>query len=139
MKLLKCYKEESQPFFFWGFHIFDKWMQIKNNGKSLIIYFEDNLIHSIAIYGLGAIGKRLVEELSQEKIEILYGIDRNAADLHIEGLTVKTLEDDLPKVDAIVVTPISFYEIEKDIYKKMGKDIYIIFIEDVVEYCLNQI
>lgn len=122
-------------FFVWGFRLLDKWLQIKNDGRSLETYFEDNLISRIAIYGLGAIGRRLYEELSHGDIEVCYGIDRNAADIHIDGLEVKTLEDELSNVDAVVVTPIDFYAIEKALRGRMGEDTDIVFIEDIVDYC----
>ena len=130
-------KKNEHPFFPWGFHILDKWIQIKNKGKSLSIYFEDNLMHRVAIYGLGAIGKSLYEELCQTKIKVCYGIDKNAANIRIDGLEMKTLEEELTEVDVVVVTPIAFYEIEKNIYQKMGSNINIVAIEDVVNYCIN--
>ncbi len=138
MKLIKGSQEEKQSFFHWGFQIFDKWLQIKNGGRSLTEYFEDNEIHNVAIYGLGAIGRRLLEELRQGQVEVLYGIDRNAAGISIEGLELKTLGGNLPKVDAIVVTPIAFYDIQRDIYRSMGKDVDVIFIEELLEYCMGK-
>lgn len=137
--MLKHYKKKTPSFFYWGFHILNKWIQIKNEGKSLVTYFEDNEIQKIAVYGLGAIGKRLIEEFNRENIEVLYGIDKNAAIIQIEGLEIKTLEENLPAVDSVIVTPMSFYEIEKDIYRKMGADVNVIFIEDVIEYCWCQL
>lgn len=127
----------EQSFFPWGFCILDKWIQVKNRGGSLSIYFEDNLMHRVAIYGLGAIGKNLYEELRRAKIEVCYGIDKNAANIRIDGLEIKTLEEELTEVDVVVVTPIAFYGIEKNIYQKMGNNTNIVAIEDVVDYCLN--
>lgn len=125
-------------FFQWGFMIFDKWIQIKNKKKSLATYFDDNSMKYIAIYGLGGIGKRLYEELSEENLQISCGIDRNATNIWIDGLTMKSLEDILPKIDVVVVTPISFYEIRKEIHEKMGEDIDVVFIEDVINYCFDK-
>lgn len=129
----------NPSFFYWGFFIFDKWIQIKNGGKSLADYFKDNLMTQVAIYGLGTIGKRLYEELAKEQLEVVYGIDRNAEKIQVDDLEIKTLDDELSSVDAVIVTPISFYEIEKDIYQKMGADTNVIFIEDVVEYCYRKL
>lgn len=129
----------NPSFFYWGFFIFDMWIQIKNSGKSLADYFKDNLMTQVAIYGLGTIGKRLYEELAKEQLEVVYGIDRNAEKIQVDDLEIKTLDDELSSVDAVIVTPISFYEIEKDIYQKMGTDTNVIFIEDVVEYCYRKL
>jgi cellobiose-specific phosphotransferase system component IIB len=139
MKRLRYRKEKEPSFFFWGFHLFNKWLQIKNNGKSLAEYFEDNAIRRVAVYGLGAIGNRLIEELRQEDIEVVCGIDRKAAEIRIEELDVKTLEEDIPEIDAVIVTPIFFYEIQKEIYRKMGRDVHVVYIEDVIDYCLCRI
>lgn len=138
-KLTSQLKNEKYSFYYWGFNIFDKWIQIKNCGISLADFCRDNLLTRVAIYGIGTIGKRLYEELKKEQINVVYGIDRNSEKIHLDSLVIKTLSDELPIVDAIIVTPISFYEIEKDIHQKMGIDVDIIFIEDVIEYCYKKI
>ena len=130
-------KEEIPPFFLWGFHILNKWLQIKNAGKSLKPYFEENYLSSVAIYGLGAMGQRLYEELQLEGIDVKYGIDQNAKNIQIEGLEIKTLEEELLKVDVVIVTPIAFYEIEKSLCNKMGEDLAIVSIEDSIDYCFE--
>ena len=135
MKLFGGLKKGENPLYPWGFHILDKWLQIKNRGDSLITYFEDNSIDRIAIYGLGILGRRLYEELQQGAVEIVCGIDRNAANIHIENLEMRTLEDEFPNVDAVVVTPVSFYEIEKMISPKAGWRMEVISIEDIIDYC----
>lgn len=135
MKLLKYKKNKGSSFFSWGFNILDLWLTIKQQGKSLSEYFEDNLVQTIAIYGLGTLGKRLYEELRNTQIDISYGIDQNAEKIQIDGLEIKTLQEELAAVDIIVVTPMSFYEIEQMIRRKMGIEINIVSIEDVVEYC----
>lgn len=129
--------KEKATFFSWGFQMFDKWIQIKNKDKNLQCFFEDNFIYNIAIYGMGIIGRRLYEELRFSPIKIKYGIDRNAKDIKIDGLEIKTLDDMIPSIDAVIVTPIDFYEIEKNIYQKIGRDIDVIFIEDIVNYCFD--
>lgn len=138
MRFRKQKKREKKSFYIWGFHILDKWLWLKNKKRSLITYFEDNEIKCIAIYGLGGIGRHLYEELRSQNITISYGIDQRAKDIQDLDLEVKTLDDKLPEVDAVVVTPVSFYEIEKEIYKKMGKEIAVISIEDIVDYCCEE-
>lgn len=137
MRLGKKYNTEPD-FFPWGFHVFDEWLQLKYMGGSLKPYFEDNQITSVAVYGMGAIGRRLCEEFREQKINIKYAIDRNAANIHINGVKVKTLEEELPAVDAVIVTPIAFYEIEKKLYEKLGSKVNVVFIEDIVDYCLRK-
>lgn len=132
-------KNHTEPDFFpWGFHVFDKWLQLKYMGGSLKSYFEDNQIASVAVYGMGAIGRRLREELREQKVNMEYAIDKNAANIQIDGLQVKTPEEELPVVDAVIVTPMAFYEIEKNLYEKMGGRVNVLFIEDIVDYCLRK-
>ncbi len=118
-----------------GFHIFDKWMKLKYEGKSLQKYFDDNCIETVAIYGLGALGSRLYEDLQALDVSVGYAIDRNADNINIEGLKVYTLEQQLPETDAIIITPVQFFcDIECDLDGKTDADI--ISLEDVVEYCV---
>lgn len=137
MNISENNKKIENFFFSWGFGIFDKWLQIKNRRNSLSTYFEDNYLYRVAIYGLGAIGRRLYEELQKTETIVCYGIDQNASAIQIDGLEILTLEDKLTEVDAVVVTPVAFYEIEKNILQKMGNEVNIVSIEDVVDYCFS--
>lgn len=117
-----------------GFHVLDKWLKLKIEGKTLQKYFDDNRIKTVAIYGMAALGNRLYEDLQNTDIQVLYAIDRNAANIKVKDLKIVTLEDKLDKVDAVIVTPIQFfYAIEADLEKVIETDI--ISLEDVVEYC----
>lgn len=118
-----------------GFHIFDKWMKLKYEGKSLQKYFDDNYIKTVAIYGLGALGSRLFEDLQGLEVEVKYAIDQNAANIIRDDVVIYTLEQELPPVDAVIVTPVQFfYDIEKALCGKTDADI--ISLEDIVEYCV---
>ena len=86
---------------------------MKQRGKSIKEYLDKNEINSVAIYGMGRIGKRLYQELYQEGIRVEYVIDRNSAQ---SGFGVRCLlpEDELPETDMIIVTAICDYEEIKD-------------------------
>ncbi len=105
------------------------WVEMKQEGKNLAEFFEYNQIRTIAIYGMKELGERLVKELEETGIEIKYVIDQNEA-LETD-LVKKTPDDELPEVDAIVVTAIYFYQ---DIVEKLSKkvDCQIISLEDAV-------
>lgn len=118
-----------------GFHLFNNWMKLKNDGKTLEAYFKDNEISTVAIYGMGALGERLYEDLKACNINVMYAIDRIAGSKNIEGLKIIGAEDELKQVDAIIVTPVQdFYAIEEALEQKTDADI--ISLEDIVEYCL---
>ena len=112
--------------------VYSKWLTIKQDGKSLVKYFEDNGYRSIAIYGMSRLGISLVKELEKSEIEIKYTIDRRAESIFGDKICVNPSQN-LEKVDAVVVTPIFDYaEIEELLSSKL--DCPIISIEDIVEY-----
>lgn len=114
-----------------------RWLTIKQCGGSLVPYFEDNLIHNVAIYGMGALGESLMRELRDTSINLSYAIDRRAAELSFQSLKVyDVFKESYPLVDAICVTPAQdYYNIEKGL---SHKNIPLISLEDVIEYCYGK-
>lgn len=107
------------------------WLETKNNGGSLVSYFEEMGYSKIAIYGMGELANRLFEELRGSKIEIIYGIDQDVCSSISAIQDVYYPQDELPDADAIVVTP--FFAI--DSIKEMLEDRVacpIISIEEIV-------
>jgi len=106
------------------------WLEMKQEGKNLAEYFECNNIRTIAVYGMKELGERLVKELEETDIEIKCVIDQNVGAIET-NLIKKKPDDELPEVDAIVVTAIYFYQ---DIAEKLSKkvDCQIISLEDAV-------
>lgn len=112
------------------FLLMNQWTSVKQNGKEVKKYFIQNNINKIAIYGMGYVGIRLVKELRNSEIEVVYGIDKNAANIYSE-IELRTVEDELSDVDAVIVTLIDgFDEVYSVLSKKM--DCRIIAIEDVI-------
>lgn len=110
--------------------MFNQWLIDKQEGKSLVKFFEDNEYKSIAIYGMSYLGERLLDELKDSGIEVKYAIDKNADNIYAD-VEIKRLEDDLPKVDAIIVTAVFFYdEIEEELSELV--DYPVISLEDVL-------
>lgn len=112
------------------YNMLNQWLVLKQEGKSLTGYFVDNNINTIAIYGMGEMGNRLYDELKGSGIKVEYAIDKNAESTYSE-LDIKTLEDELPFVEAIIVTAVfAFDDIEKEISSKVGYKV--ISLEDVI-------
>ncbi len=111
--------------------LFDKWLCLKENGKSLQLFFDQMGYRHIAIYGFGAPGSHLIADLNKEQTKIVYGIDRLGNKLK-QNFPVYTLEDDLPDVDVIVVSVTydfdSIYESLKDKF-----DGPVVSLEEVVD------
>lgn len=118
-----------------GFHILNQWLAIKQKGKNLASFFEDNNIGNAAIYGMGALGERLLCDLRQLQIPVLYGIDKMAEEKRIQGLKLYGADADFyPDVDAIIVTPVQDYWNIVEALKNKTK-VPILSLEDVIEYC----
>ena len=89
--------------FYKMFFVMLDWMNIKNKDIKIEEFFLINHYFNIAIYGMGYIGECLFNELNNSDICIKYGIDRSAIDFQKE-LPIYKIEDDLEKVDAVVMT-----------------------------------
>lgn len=77
------------------YRVLERWMLLKEEGKSVSSFFYENDLEKVIIYGNGKMAKHLLKELEGSKIEVIDIIDKNTMD---QG---KKIED----VDCIVVTP----------------------------------
>ena len=90
-------------------HCFDLWMSLREEKKGIAEYLCKNGMKNIAVYGYGALGKHLVNELDGSEVSVKYLIDRNVRLNHLK-YEIKRPEDDLPGVDAVIVTPVDEFE-----------------------------
>ena len=68
-------------------------------------YFEENGIHTVAVYGAGAVGRELVRQL-KNTVGVEYLIDKFACEDSVEGVPVLSqVLHFLPEVDAVIITP----------------------------------
>ena len=103
---------------------------MKQEGKSLVAFFEQNDYKTVAIYGMKELGERLYDELKDTGIEVKYMIDKNADTIYADVDVVEP-EDTLEEVDVIVVTAIHYFdEIEEALAEKI--DCPVISLEDIV-------
>lgn len=99
--------------------LLEQWIKKKQEGKDFAGYFQKNGIKSIAIYGMSFVGEQLYEELKDSEIKIRYAIDKSANGIYVD-IDVISPDDKLPEVDAVVVTPVYYYdEIKKNLAKKI--------------------
>jgi len=112
------------------YHLLVEWLRIKQEGKSLPAFFEQNGYKTVAIYGMKELGERLYDELKNSEIEVKYVIDKNVDSIYADA-DVVTPEETLENVDVIVVTAIHYFdEIEETLSAKVNCPI--ISIEDVI-------
>jgi hypothetical protein len=108
----------------------NRWVEIKQEGKSLVDFFIKNNYRTIAVYGMSYTGERLLNELKDSNITVKYGIDQRADEIYT-GINLITMDDEFPEVDAVVVTPIFFFdEIRNKVSNKI--DCPIISLEDIL-------
>lgn len=112
------------------YNVLLEWLQIRQQGNSLEEYFVKHGYKSIAIYGMGEMGLRLLDELQNSNIEIKYTIDKNAFSVYSE-VELKEPDEILEPVDVIIVTSIfAFDEIKNSLSDRVTYPI--ISLEEVV-------
>lgn len=111
--------------------ILDRWMHNIENDKNIKIYFDICDYKSVAIYGMGVIGKHLMCQLEQADVRITYYIEKNIVYYNERRIPLDELKSITPLPDVIVITPIMDY---KQIKRNLEKivDIPIVSIEEVV-------
>lgn len=108
---------------------FNKWLELKQNNYRLKGYFENNNYKSVAIYGMGDLGKRLFRELADDGVLVSYTIDRNIG--VDDKYKMIVLPERLPEVDVVIVTAVSsFDDIYLDLKGRFNGEI--VSIEDVL-------
>ena len=114
---IKCMSDKHLEMFL----VMNKWFQNEHKGKTIVNYLNELGVKNISIYGVGYIGKTFYEYLKDKDFEIKYLIDQNN-NCNIDGLQVKTIDDDIEEVtDIIIVTAIYYFEEIEDVLKKKFK------------------
>jgi len=125
-------KEEKIKKFKTYYNILNQWLAVRQQGGNLSSYFDKNGYNRIAVYGLGELGKSLIAELRETRIEVVYGVDRNIDNV-FSDVDVYQLEDipDDVDVDVFVVTAVfAIEEIEKELSDRWNRKV--ISLEEVV-------
>lgn len=112
------------------FLMMNRWVEVKQDGKNLADYFYRKGYKSIAIYGMSYAGERLLHELKGSNIEVKCGIDRKADEIYTE-VDMITPDDEIPQVDAVIVTSVYFFD---EIMEKLEStvDSPVISLEDIL-------
>lgn len=112
------------------FLLMNQWVKVKQEGKSIVDYLFHKGYKTISIYGISYAGETLFEEIKNSSIQIAYAIDQNADNICSE-IKVLCPNDTLPLVDAIIVTPVYYFEnIKEKLESKTSADI--LSLEDIL-------
>lgn len=96
------------------YQFMSKWMELKLGGKSVAEKLIQKGYERIAIYGAGKHGMFLYQDLVDSSVKVAYFIDRNKDVLQDLDVPVFTPGEELPNVDAIVVSPYLEFETIKN-------------------------
>lgn len=112
------------------FQLLNCWLMNYQKGIRAGQYLRDRGVHRIAIYGFGALGERLYQELSDSQVQVVYGIDQRVVSKG-NGFQIYKFPDTSKEIDAIVVTVImDFIKIAADLKKIV--ECSVISLEDVI-------
>lgn len=115
------------------FLLMTQWVKNNQNNKSLVDFFVKHNYKTVAIYGMSYVGQRLYQELQAADIQIRYVIDNAAPNIQVT-CPVLSSRDELEKVDAVIVTPVFYYdEIKEALTSKIGCPI--ISLESILYEC----
>lgn len=114
---LMAQKKETDRFYD-NYQLLSHWMEVKNEGRSLLEYFKVKGYRTIAVYGMGELANRLCEELENTDVCVKYGIDREVCGTISRMDRIYSPGDELELVDAIIVTPFYAMEDIRDVLKK---------------------
>lgn len=82
----------------------------ENKEKRWEEYLARRGIQTLAIYGAGAVGKELADQLKQRGCCVHYFVDKFNMEYEIAGIPVLQFRRDyLPEVDAVIITPCHEY------------------------------
>lgn len=98
---------------------YNLWLAAKEEHRKLSEYLGKFNIKTVAIYGIGVLGKHLITELEESDVVIKFLIDAYSARGY-RNYETKSANDNFPKVDAIIVSVVGEYN---DIYKALRKKV----------------
>ena len=110
-------KENERYKSYWT--ILESWLCLKEKNIRFERYFLNKEIRTIAIYGMGLMGRHLFSELAGSNVQVAYGIDQQGQNLN-RDLCIYRPDETLPNVDAIVITVTFSYRDIVNMLEKKG-------------------
>lgn len=117
--------------FYTYFGFLDNWLTCKEQNYGFGDYIRKNNIQTVAIYGMGKIGKHLKYELEKAGIKIAYVIDEGENIIYSKE-TRYNLRDALPLVDLVIVTPMEEFEEIRNKILDNNKMLHVISVDEII-------
>lgn len=86
-----------------------QWVENRIAGNGFYDFLKKAGIKTVAIYGIKELGELLYKELKDSDIEVKYIIDMRKNEI-VSTIPVYSVNDELPTVDAVIVTAITYYD-----------------------------
>lgn len=114
------------------FQLMIYWKKNLKKRNGIANYLKKRNIQEVAVYGLGYLGEVLIDDLIDASIQVAYAIDKASFNNFVgENIKIYSPDEVLPKVDMVIVTPLSGVDaIRKNLSEKM--DCNIISIEEMI-------
>ncbi len=120
-------REETLRKYFWTLN---KWLYLRNKG----IFLRDHQLlksQTLAVYGIGNLGKRLIEELLMDDRGIAFAVDKKGDDMYAD-FDIYNGSTCLPPADVLIVSMIGeFDEIKTNMDKVFDGEI--VSLESIVD------
>ncbi len=100
--------------------VLTRWVEFKINGHHLAEILAEKGYYKIAVYGYAELGKLFCQELLYTKINVIYVLDKKVKQIRENNLPVYVPQKGLPKVDAVIVTAVYYFDDIKDALSEMG-------------------
>lgn len=115
------------------FSIQSVWFMKRIQGKSMADWFVKHKEKSIAIYGMGDLGKLLIYSLRGTEVNVKTLMDANKAHIEDFGIELVGPEETLnPEIDAVVVTVTHAFNEIKNTLSVKNTDLPILSLEDII-------
>lgn len=102
--------------------VLNQWLIFKQAGIGLDKILKEQNVKTVAIYGMGIMGRHVLRELVNSDIVIEYGLD-NKRMTPIDGIPVKSLREELEIPDLIINSVLKIPDkenIEREIQEVVG-------------------
>lgn len=103
------------------FKLMSDWMELIEKGIYVQHYFESNGFHSIAVYGGRDAGYHLVKQLMNTEVHVACIIDKTVFSNNFRNIPIYRLNEELPAVDVVIVTPVwDYLNIKQQLLNKVN-------------------